>query len=115
MIRAYEKSHDGYRIQVGESVYTESIILTPKKLEMWPISRVSDLKKTDFVRFAKLGIETLILGTGAATLFPHPSITQPLMEKGIGMEVMDTIAACRTYNILLSDERNVAVGLMLSF
>ncbi len=94
-------------------VYTESIILTPKKLEKWTISAVSDLKKTDFVTFANLDMEVLILGSGDIAVFPDPAITEPLMKKGIGMEVMDTAAACRTYNILLSDGRNVVAGLIL--
>lgn len=112
-IRACEKSNDGYRIRVGDMVYNESVILTPETLEKWTISRVSDLQEEDFVNFANLGIEVLILGTGTTVVFPNPAITQPLMKKSIGMEVMDTAAACRTYNILLGDGRSVAAGLML--
>jgi len=80
---------------------------------MWTVSQVSDLKNEDFVRFASLGVEVVILGTGDTLVFPHPAIMQPLMNKGIGVEVMDTAAACRTYNILLSDGRQVAAGLIL--
>lgn len=113
MIRACEKSNHRYQIRIGDTLYKESIILTSEKLEMWHISQVSDLKKENFEYFANLGAEVLILGTGNTMVFPDPVITQALMEKGIGMEVMDTAAACRTYNILLSDGRNVAAGLIL--
>ncbi len=113
MIRSCEKSDHRYQIRIGDTLYQESIILTPEKLEMWPISQVSDLKNEDFVHFANLGAEVLILGTGDTMVFPDPAITQALMAKGIGMEVMDTAAACRTYNILLSDGRSVVAGLML--
>ncbi|WP_424946544.1 Mth938-like domain-containing protein [Candidatus Spongiihabitans sp.] len=113
IIRACEKIGHRYQIRIGDTLYQESIILTPQKLEMWPISQVSDLKNEDFVHFANLGAEVLILGTGATMVFPDPVITQALMAKGIGMEVMDTAAACRTYNILLSDGRSVVAGLML--
>ena len=112
-IQSCEKWDDGYKIRVGGTIYTESIILTPEKLEMWTISAVSDLKKADFMTFSNLGMEVLILGSGDTAVFPDPSITEPLMKKGIGMEVMDTAAACRTFNILLSDRRNVVAGLML--
>jgi uncharacterized protein len=51
--------------------------------------------------------EIVLLGTGPRLRFPHPSLTRPLMEAGIGLEVMDTGAACRTYNLLASEERKV--------
>lgn len=113
MIRSCEKSGHRYQVRIGDTLHKESIILTPEKLEMWHISQVSDLKKEDFVHFAKLDAEVLILGTGDTMVFPDPALTQALMEKGIGMEVMDTAAACRTYNVLLSDGRSVVAGLIL--
>jgi uncharacterized protein len=64
-------------------------------------------------RLATLPIEILLLGTGDRLHFPHPSLTQPLRDAGIGVEVMDTGAACRTYNILLAEDRRVGAALML--
>jgi len=51
--------------------------------------------------------EIVLLGTGPRLRFPHPSLTRPLIEAGIGLEVMDTGAACRTYNLLASEGRKV--------
>lgn len=56
--------------------------------------------------------EIVLLGTGARLRFPHPSLTRPLMEAGIGLEVMDTGAACRTYNLLASEGRKVIVAIL---
>jgi uncharacterized protein len=66
-----------------------------------------------FDRLAGLPIEILLLGTGDRLRFPHPSLTAPLRAAGIGVEVMDTGAACRTYNILLAEDRRVGAALML--
>ncbi len=117
MIRACEKGDDGYQIRVGNTVHKENLILTPDKLEMWTISNIADLNTTDFDYFAHLDLtlelEVVILGTGDNAIFPDPEMTQALMKQNIGIEVMNTAAACRTYNILLSDGRGVAVGLIL--
>lgn len=51
--------------------------------------------------------EIVLLGTGPRLRFPHPSLIRPLIEAGIGLEVMDTGAACRTYNLLASEGRKV--------
>ena len=57
--------------------------------------------------------EIVLLGTGAAFRFPHPSLLAPLYQAGIGVEVMDTRAACRTYNILLAEGRRVVAALIV--
>ena len=60
-----------------------------------------------------LGREIVLLGTGARLRFPHPEILKPLIQAGIGVEVMDVQAACRTYNILMAEERRIAAALLL--
>ena len=54
----------------------------------------------------------MLLGTGARQRFPHPRLTAELAQAGIGLEVMDLQAACRTYNILVAEERKVAAALL---
>jgi len=54
-----------------------------------------------------------LIGTGARFQFPEPALLAPLQKAGIGVEVMDTQAACRTYNILLGEGRSVAAALIL--
>ena len=71
------------------------------------------IDREDFERLSELATDVLILGTGTAISFPDPAITRPLMTRGIGLEVMDTAAACRTYNILVADGRNPAAALIV--
>ena len=80
---------------------------------MWEIDHVSELKIDDFERLAKLPSEVIILGTGKSIVFPSPALSKPLIEKGVGLEVMDTPAACRTFNILRGDGRKAVVALIL--
>lgn len=56
--------------------------------------------------------EIILLGTGSTFRFPHPSLTRPLIEARIGLEVMDTGAACRTYNILAGEGRKVLAAIL---
>ena len=113
LIRSCDRTNNGLRVRVGDTTYTGSLILTPEILEMWSVSRVSDLDTDEFSKLAELGAEVVILGTGPAIEFPDPALTRPLMAMGIGLEVMDTMAACRTYNILRSDDRRVAGALIV--
>ena len=113
LIKSCEKHGEGYQIRIGDTLYTSSLIITSEKLELWPVHQVSDLATEDFSRLAEFGSEVVLLGTRSRLVFPHPRLTRPLIELGIGLEVMDTPAACRTWNILLSDGRNAAIGLIL--
>lgn len=112
-IKSCEKRGEGYQVRIGDTLYTSSLIITSEKLELWPINQVSDLGMEDFSRLAGFDSEVVLLGTRSALTFPDPRLTRPLIELGIGLEVMDTPAACRTWNVLLSDGRNAAVGLIL--
>lgn len=110
IIQRYEAG----QIVIDQAVYEESLILLPNRvITDWSPSAVPELKAEDFSRLADLEPEIVILGTGARQQFPHPSLTQPLMEKRIGLEVMDTPAACRTYNILMAEGRRVAAALFM--
>ena len=112
-IRSCVRNNDSFCLVVGEAEYSQSLILTPEAVELWAITRVTELAREDFERLSQLSTEVLILGTGPDITFPEPSITRPLMAQGIGLEVMDTAAACRTYNILLADGRNPAAALIV--
>ena len=90
---------------------TSAIVLADRVLD-WPVERFDALRAEDFAVFATLGIDILLLGTGAKQRFPHPRLTAALAKAGIGVEVMDLQAACRTYNILVAEERKVAAALL---
>jgi uncharacterized protein len=62
---------------------------------------------------AGLPLEVILLGTGAKIRFPHPRLSEPLRKASIGFEVMDTQAACRTYNILVGEGRRVGAALFI--
>jgi uncharacterized protein len=104
---------DASQVQVNETSYAAPLIVLPQQLiEDWRPRVFADLTEADFARLAGLGMEIILLGTGAKQSFPHPRLTRALMEKRIGLEVMDTAAACRTYNILAGEGRSVAAALL---
>jgi uncharacterized protein len=90
------------------------LILTPALLDRETLVSVSFelLQESHFSHLAGLGAEIVLLGTGTKLRFPHPGLTRPLIEARIGLEVMDTGAACRTYNILAGEGRKVAVAIL---
>ena len=67
----------------------------------------------DFAAIAALAPEVALLGTGSALRFPHPRLTRALVDARIGLEVMDTAAACRTFNILAAEGRRVAAAVFV--
>ena len=71
------------------------------------------LTDADFAALLAHEPEIVILGTGATLRFPHPRLTRALAEAGVGLEVMDTPAACRTFNILAAEGRKVVAALLL--
>ncbi len=79
----------------------------------WHAGPFGTLAAADLAPLAALAPEVLILGTGKAFGFPHPSVLAPLHAAGIGVEVMDTRAACRTYNILLGEGRRVVAAIIV--
>jgi uncharacterized protein len=106
--------YDTGMLVIDQAVYRESLILLPDQvITDWAPSAVPDLTAEDFTRLAGLEPEIVLLGTGGRQQFPHPSLSQPLMARRIGLEVMDTAAACRTYNILMAEGRRVAAALFM--
>ncbi|MDJ0956061.1 MAG: Mth938-like domain-containing protein [Arenicellales bacterium] len=110
LIRAYTAD----QITVGNTHYRTSIMVTPTRvITDWTQSTVADLAERDFRLMLEFGPEVVLLGTGHHMVFPPPSITHPLVNQSIGLEVMDTAAACRTYNILAGEGRNVLAALII--
>jgi len=102
------------RVTIGQEVYQGSLILLPDRvIPDWSPSAFEELQAADLGLLAELAPEIVILGTGKQQLFPHPSLLQPLMQARIGFEAMTTPAACRTYNILMSEGRRVAAALFM--
>lgn len=109
LIRTYEAG----RIVVGEQDYRHSlIILADRLITDWPPQALAELSVADMQVLADLKCEVVLLGTGQLLRFPSPDLLAPLAAAGTGIEVMDTGAACRTYNILMGEGRRVAAALM---
>lgn len=101
-------------VSVNGTRVQRSVLVLPDDLRDWDVDAFDALDVETFQRLAELPIEILLLGTGAKLRFPHPRLTQPLSAAGIGLEVMATDAACRTYNILRSEDRKVAAALLVA-
>ena len=90
------------------------LIVTPEQLLPWNVAGFDALEEADFQVFIDLNLEILLLGTGPRQRFPHPRLTRALAAKRVGGEAMHLHAACRTYNILMAEERRVAAALLFS-
>jgi len=89
-----------------------SAVVTPERIVDWENRRFDALSREDFEFLATLGADIVLLGTGARQRFPNPRLTAPLAQAGVGLEVMDLKAACRTYNILVAEERKVGLAVL---
>jgi uncharacterized protein len=101
-------------VRLGIVVYRENVVVTPERiLTGWCPAGFDALTDADFAAVAELQPEIVLLGTGARQRFPSPRLTRALTEARIALDVMNTPAACRTFNILAAEERKVAVAILL--
>ncbi|CAM3646150.1 Mth938-like domain-containing protein [Paracidovorax anthurii] len=101
-------------IAVGSERLTESVVIGARGQRLtWNCARFEDLTAGHFAQLADLDAEVIIFGSGRRNRFPPPAWLQPLMARRTGLETMDTQAACRTYNILAGEGRNVVAALVL--
>lgn len=110
-------SFSGYGIgyvEINGKRYTRSLILTPERVtEDWLAGAWESLAPEHFAPLVQLRPNVVLLGSGAKMRFPHASLARALTEARIGLEVMDTQAACRTYNILVGEGRLVAAAVIV--
>ena len=97
----------------SEKITTSLIISSQGQRLDWPCRSFADLTPAHFEQIATLDAELVIFGSGERIHFPQPVWLRPLMAKRIGVETMDTQAACRTYNILAGEGRHVVAALLL--
>jgi uncharacterized protein len=103
---------DSHNVTINNTVYSHSIIVMPKSIIDWNVERFDALNVAHFEKLCALRPEVVLLGTGQKNRFPSPDLLVPLMNEGIGVEVMDMQAACRTYMILMVEGRKVAAALL---
>ncbi|MGB5607447.1 MAG: Mth938-like domain-containing protein [Gammaproteobacteria bacterium] len=102
------------KITLGDRIITRSAVITADAvMEDWPPQSMAELTAAHLQQLHALHPEIVLLGTGATLQFPPPEIRLGLQAEGIGLEIMATDAACRTFNILLAEERRVVAALMM--
>ncbi|MFM9836504.1 MAG: Mth938-like domain-containing protein [Methylophilaceae bacterium] len=110
LITGYGAGH----IEINKQRHTRNLIVMADKLILdWQATDFSSLAEADFAQIVDLKPEVVLLGTGEKHQFLHPKIVQSLTSQGIPLECMTTAAACRTYNFLMSEGRNVVAALIL--
>ena len=100
-------------VAVNQEKHEKNLILLPKSIILeWSTATISTLTEADIQKLLELGTEIILLGTGKRLRFPPAPLLRPFAPAGIGLEVMDLKAACRTYNILAAEGRKVAAALI---
>ena len=101
-------------ISVGGAEYRHSLRVSHQaKAALWPVTSFDQINADTVTDGTQVGAEIVIIGTGNTLRFPKPETLRPLIDARIGFEVMNTAAACRTYNVLLSEGRQVAALLLI--
>ncbi len=100
-------------VAVNQEKYARNLIVLPKSIIFeWSTATPTTLAASDMQKLLELGVEIVLLGTGNRQRFPAGALMRPFAPAGIGLEVMDAQAACRTYNILATEGRKVAAALL---
>jgi uncharacterized protein len=106
--------HDASGIRVGQVQFAHSILVPwAGEVLAWPPRGIEQLVPRHFEQVVALGPELVIFGSGQRLRFASPALLRSLIERRIGVETMDTAAACRTYNVLAAEGRTVLAALLL--
>jgi uncharacterized protein len=110
VVRGYSDS----TVRIGErEVHGSCAFSATDLMEHWPPTRISELTLAHFEPLLAWQPEIILLGTGARQSFPSAQLIASVMAHGVGLEVMDTGAACRTFNVLASEDRRVVAALVV--
>ena len=110
LVRSYAPGE----VRVGDRVLRRSCLISAERLvEEWRPPTLDELTETDLQAVFDLQPEIVVLGSGPQQRFPEPRLLAAIMARGIGCEVMNTGAACRTYNVLVSEARRAVAALFL--
>jgi len=109
LIRRYAADY----IVVGEREIRDSCIVSATALTSWPPRSVEELSLENLAPLFELAPEVVVLSTGGTQKFPRASLRAEFATRKIGLEVMEIGAACRTYNVLVGEERRVLAAVLL--
>jgi uncharacterized protein len=107
---------DGYQpgeIRVNGSRYRHSVIVTPRSCEPWAIHHLEELRRQHFSAILAHRPDILLLGTGESQRFPEMRLYADVIAHGIGVEIMHSAAAARTFNLLVQEQRSVIAAIIL--
>lgn len=106
--------HEPGQVWIGNTAYSHSVLVPHRgAVTRWDVSSFEALSAMHFDALIPLAPEVVLFGSGERLRFPQPAWLRGLIERRIGVETMDTAAACRTYNVLAAEGRSVAVALLL--
>jgi len=101
-------------VEINKLRHDDSLVVCPAApVARWSAPSFDALRADDLAALLAFEPELVLLGTGSCQRFPHPRLLRPLTDARIGVEVMTTAAACRTYNILMAEGRRVVAALLL--
>jgi len=107
------KSYEPGRLRIGERTLTHNLFLTAARLERWDVAGVDTLEADDFAPMLALRPDVILLGTGPDQRFPPRIVYRHLAQEQVGLEVMGTAAAARTFNVLVAEGRHVVAALIV--
>ncbi|MEK8090883.1 Mth938-like domain-containing protein [Thermithiobacillus plumbiphilus] len=101
-------------LRINDNVYQRSLIVAPRWMQAdWAPQTFEELQSDSFAEIIQHRPEIVLLGTGRRLRFPAPAVLGQLRATGSGIEVMDTTSACRTYNILMGEDRDIVAALLM--
>lgn len=107
------EEENGFRNERLDVIPGSFLVASPGHLDRnWSPQSFEELERGHFETLAELNVEVLLLGTGDRIRFPHPQVTAPVNEAGIGLECLDTPGACRTFNVIAAEGRPVAAAIL---
>ena len=98
--------------QVSGTAYNGAILVLPQTTYPWPVASLAEATPNNLAPIVDAGVQILLLGCGKHMALVPPALRQALRAKGVVVDAMDTGAACRTYNVLLAEDRRVAAALL---
>jgi uncharacterized protein len=106
-------AYDDAGVEINAVRFAHSLIVLPEIAPaVWPVTAFDNLTPEHFAQIEAISPDVVILGTGVRQRFIHPRLVAALTARRIGVECMDNQAACRTYNILMTEGRKVALALI---
>lgn len=112
--RQYIQSYGGGGFRVSNVRFEGAVLILPERTVAWPVTDVPSSSASDYGSLFEppSGVEILLIGCGPSMQFVPAALRQELRDKGVVVDAMDTGAACRTYNVLLTEDRRVAAALL---